>query len=80
QLGPAAEARVVAVKGSEVPAHMPQVKASMGLIYAVNPFGADHQSSEHDPFYEPNAAPLYRDRLAAIGLNSPVPSDDLGAE
>lgn len=80
RLGPEAEARVVAVKGSEVPAHMPQVKASMGLIYAVNPFGADHQSSEHDPFYEPNAAPLYRNRLAAIGLNTPVPSDDLGAE
>jgi aldehyde:ferredoxin oxidoreductase len=79
-LGPEAEARVVAVKGSEVPAHMPQVKASMGLIYAVNPFGADHQSSEHDPFYEPGAAPLYRERLAAIGLDKPVPSDDLGAE
>ncbi|MBA3530612.1 MAG: aldehyde ferredoxin oxidoreductase family protein, partial [Ardenticatenales bacterium] len=80
QLGPEAEARVVAVKGSEVPAHMPQVKRSLGLIYAVNPFGADHQSSEHDPFYEPGGGQLYLERLAMLGLTQPVPSDDLGVE
>lgn len=28
--------------------HMPQVKASMALLYAVSPIGADHMSSEHD--------------------------------
>ena len=32
---------------------MPQVKKSLAVIYAVNPFGADHQSSEHDPMYMP---------------------------
>ncbi len=80
RLGPEAEARVVAVKGSELPAHMPQVKRSLALIYAVHPFGADHQSSEHDPYYEPGAAPLYLNRLAAIGLTAPVLSDDLGDE
>jgi len=40
----------MSVKGQELPAHMPQFKPSVGLIYAVNPFGADHQSSEHDFF------------------------------
>ena len=35
---------------------MPQAKRSLALIYAVNPFGADHQSSEHDPMYEDGAA------------------------
>lgn len=80
QLGPKAEARVVAVKGSELPAHMPQVKRSMGLIYAVNPFGADHQSSEHDPMYEPAGGEQYLVRLAELGLTNPVPSDDLGPE
>ena len=35
---------------------MPQAKRSLGLIYAVNPFGADHQSSEHDPMVEDGAA------------------------
>ena len=38
----------MSVKGKELPAHMPQLKPSVGLIYAVNPFGVDHQSSEHD--------------------------------
>lgn len=48
QIGRGAEQYVVAVKGSDLPAHMPRVKRSLALIYAVNPFGADHQSSEHD--------------------------------
>lgn len=80
QLGPGAQARVVAVKGNEIPAHMPQIKRSLGLIYAVNPFGADHQSSEHDPLYEPGSSRLYLNRLAELDLENPLPSDDLSAE
>ena len=66
RLGRGSEALVVAVKGQEVPAHMPHVKRSLGLIYAVNPFGADHQSSEHDPAWKP-----YADRMAEIGIADP---------
>jgi aldehyde:ferredoxin oxidoreductase len=33
---------VVAVKGQELPAHMPQVKAGLGLVYTIYPGGADH--------------------------------------
>ncbi|HIP70119.1 MAG TPA: hypothetical protein EYH05_01835 [Anaerolineae bacterium] len=44
---------LITIKGQEMPAHMPQVKRSLALIYAVNPFGADHQSSEHDTMYNP---------------------------
>jgi aldehyde:ferredoxin oxidoreductase len=63
---------VVAVKGQELPAHMPQVKRSLGLIYAVNPFGADHQSHEHDPSWAE-----YPERMAEIGLRDPEPDDVL---
>ena len=69
---------VLTVKGQEIPAHMPHVKRSLGLIYAVNPFGADHQSSEHDPMYHPKLyegtpdAPGYKRYLAQIGLNTPT--------
>ena len=35
-------------KKQEMPAHMPQYKPSLAVIYSVNSFGADHQSSEHD--------------------------------
>jgi len=49
RLGPGAERFAVHVKGKEFPAHMPTSKAVMGLIYALNPFGPDHVSTEHDP-------------------------------
>jgi len=66
---------VVAVKNHELPAHMPQVKRSLALIYAVNPFGADHQSHEHDPSY--NESPQ---RMAELDLLDPQPVDVLNAE
>ncbi|NOX63457.1 MAG: aldehyde ferredoxin oxidoreductase family protein [Chloroflexi bacterium] len=66
---------VVAVKKQEMPAHMPQVKRSLGLIYAVNPFGADHQSSEHDPSYK-----WYPERMAMLGLTNPQPNKVLNEE
>ncbi|MBZ2174158.1 aldehyde ferredoxin oxidoreductase family protein [Schnuerera sp. xch1] len=49
-IGKGTECFTIEVKGQELPAHMPQYKPMVGLIYAVNPFGADHQSSEHDVF------------------------------
>ena len=71
---PAAGRRVVAavdltvtVKGQELPAHMPQHKRSLGLIYAVNAFGADHQSSEHDSMLRTKPGSLHRRRLAELG-------------
>ncbi len=73
-IGRGAEKYVVAAKKQEFPAHMPQVKRSLGLIYAVNPFGADHQSSEHDPSYGD-----YPERMAEIGLTDPQPADNLNA-
>lgn len=48
-LGKEAEELVVACKGQEWPAHMVQMKPNLAINYAVNNFGADHQSSEHDP-------------------------------
>ncbi len=72
-IGRGAEDCVVAVKGQELPAHMPQVKRSLALIYAVNPFGADHQSSEHDTLYMPKSPRLFLERLATLGLADPQP-------
>jgi aldehyde:ferredoxin oxidoreductase len=69
RLGRGSEDLVVAVKGLEMPGHMPQVKRSLALIYAVNPFGADHQSSEHDPSWKP-----YAERMAEIGVTDPPES------
>jgi aldehyde:ferredoxin oxidoreductase len=67
RLGPAAVDLTVTVKGQELPAHMPQHKRSLGLIYAVNPFGADHQSSEHDSMLKSKPDSLHRKRLGVLG-------------
>jgi aldehyde:ferredoxin oxidoreductase len=67
RLGPAAVDLTVTVKGQELPAHMPQHKRSLGLIYAVNPFGADHQSSEHDGMLRTKPDSLHRKRLGTLG-------------
>ena len=71
---------LITVKGAEAPAHMPQAKRSLGVVYAVNPFGADHQSSEHDPMIEEGASDLYLGRLKLLGFDSPLELDSLGPD
>lgn len=79
--GKGAEDCLVTVKGAEAPAHMPHAKRSLGLIYAVNPFGADHQSSEHDWMIEDGmASDLYMERLALLGMPKMLPALSLGPE
>ncbi len=79
--GNGADECLTTVKGAESPAHMPQAKRSLGLIYAVNPFGADHQSSEHDWMIEEGiASDLYMGRLADLGLEERLPPLSLGKE
>lgn len=78
--GNGADEYLITVKGAEAPAHMPQAKRSLGLIYAVNPFGADHQSSEHDPYYEEGVADLNLNRLKMLGLDTPQPGYSLTEE
>lgn len=48
-IGKGAEKFAMTCKGQEIPAHMVQMKPNLAVNYAVNSFGADHQSSEHDP-------------------------------
>lgn len=67
-LGPEAVDLTVTVKKQELPAHMPQYKPAVGLVYAMNPFGADHQSSEHDPFLVMPEDSRERIRLAKLGI------------
>ena len=83
-IGNGAEALAMTVKGSELPAHMPQLKRSLAIIYAVNPFGADHQSSEHDTSYEPGLLAVspgkYALRMADLGLTEPQDPTALNPE
>ena len=76
-LGQAAVDLTVTVKGQELPAHMPQVKRSLGLVYAVNPFGADHQSSEHDSALRNKPGSLQHGRLEKLDIAASLPATDL---
>jgi aldehyde:ferredoxin oxidoreductase len=67
KIGRDTEAFLITSKGQEAPAHMPRVKRSLAIIYATNPFGADHQSHEHDPSIEGDFE-YYTDRLALLGF------------
>jgi aldehyde:ferredoxin oxidoreductase len=78
--GKGADECLTTVKNEEAPAHMPQAKRGLGLIYAVNPFGADHQSCEHDPYYEEGVADFNLNRLKEIGLGQPQPLHSLTPE
>lgn len=68
KFGPQATIHKTSVKNNVMPAHMPQIKKSLGLIYAVNPFGADHESTEHDGSYLG-----FPHRMAELGLTNPQP-------
>ncbi len=70
---------LITSKGQEAPAHMPHLKRSLGLIYAVNPFGADHMSSEHDPVYEDHFK-YFKNKLELLGLNKPQVPQSLNSE
>ncbi len=68
QIGEDAVALSITSKKQELPAHMPQQKPSLGVIYAVNPFGADHQSSAHDPVLAANTKTRIREFLHQVGI------------
>ena len=75
KIGRGTEAYLTTTKNHETPAHMPQTKRTLALIYAVNPFGADHQSHEHDGGYRD-----YPERMAQLGLHDPQPKLALNTE
>jgi len=70
---------LITSKKQEAPAHMPQIKRNLALLYAVNPFGSDHMSAEHDPFYE-DIYNAYKDRMELLNLDQPQPPQSLGTE
>ena len=79
KIGRGTEAYLITFKGQEAPAHMPRVKRSLAVIYATNPFGADHQSSEHDPAFEDDFE-YYTDRMAVLGFSEGVEARSLSDE
>ncbi|MHB9032070.1 MAG: aldehyde ferredoxin oxidoreductase family protein, partial [Anaerolineae bacterium] len=80
KIGKGAPELAVHCKGQEFPAHVPQAKRSLALIYAVNPFGADHMSHDHDPNYTPETDSDTLARQSEMGLLNPQPKRDLSLD
>jgi aldehyde:ferredoxin oxidoreductase len=79
KIGRGTEQYLITFKGQEAPAHMPRVKRSLAIIYATNPFGADHQSHEHDPAIEGDFE-FYTDRMAVLGFSKAQEPQSLSDE
>jgi len=77
QIGEEAIAFSITSKKQELPAHMPQQKPSLGIIYAINPFGADHQSSAHDPVLTASPKNMIREFLHQVGIWKGYSPDDI---
>lgn len=78
--GNGAQNLTATVKGGALPAHMPQKRRSLGLIYAVNPSGPDHQSSQHDQAIGPAAGDEEHRRMALLGFEEELAETDLSRE
>jgi len=75
KIGKGAGEFAMQVKGVEIPAHEPRLKAAIGLGYMVIPNGADHNANLHDTFLSQPGA--FFDRFQPLGLLEPLPADEL---
>ena len=73
----AGEEFLITSKKQEAPAHMPQVKRGLALLYAMNPFGADHMGCDHDVAYTEENYGAFEKRLSYLGLTNPVSMSSL---
>lgn len=73
----AGEEFLITSKKQEAPAHMPQVKRGLALLYAMNPFGADHMGCDHDVAYTEENYGAFEKRLSYLGLTNPLSMQSL---
>jgi aldehyde:ferredoxin oxidoreductase len=50
----------LAVKGQELSMHDPRVKVGVGIGFAVSPYGADHMTAAHDPYFTDEKSPMFK--------------------
>ncbi len=77
KLGGDAKKYAICCKKQEFPAHMPRIKGSLALAYAINPFGADHMSSAHDGAI---SADTLSETIKSLGFSKTEPMKDLDFE
>jgi len=81
-IGRGTDEYLVVANKQELPAHMPHVKRGLGVNYAVNDYGADHNTVGYDAGYELRAdgtSPPSQ-ALEILGLKNPTKPRSLGSE
>lgn len=73
QMGEEVESFALHVKGNPFPAHMPRIKQSLALTYAITPIGADHMASVHDNLLDPSVPEEVKKNIRCLGIYKDIP-------
>jgi aldehyde:ferredoxin oxidoreductase len=69
----------LSVKGQELSMHDPRVKVGVGIGFAVSPYGADHMTAAHDPFFTDANSPMFKS-VKPLGIYKPMHATEITNE
>jgi aldehyde:ferredoxin oxidoreductase len=69
----------LAVKGQELSMHDPRVKVGVGIGFAVSPYGADHMTAAHDPFFTDENSSMFKS-VKPLGIYKAMPATEITHE
>jgi aldehyde:ferredoxin oxidoreductase len=69
----------LSVKGQELSMHDPRVKVGVGIGFAVSPYGADHMTAAHDPFFTDGNSSMFKS-VKPLGIYKPMPATEISHE
>jgi aldehyde:ferredoxin oxidoreductase len=69
----------LSVKGQELSMHDPRVKVGVGIGFAVSPYGADHMTAAHDPFFTDENSSMFKS-VKPLGIYKAMPATEITNE
>ena len=69
----------LSVKGQEISMHDPRVKVGVGIGFAVSPYGADHMTAAHDPFFTDENSSMFQS-VKPLGIYKPMSATEITPE
>ena len=69
----------ISVKGQELSMHDPRVKVGVGIGFAVSPYGADHMTAAHDPYFTDENSPMFKS-VKPLGLYKAMHATEINNE
>ena len=69
----------ISVKGQELSMHDPRVKVGVGIGFAVSPYGADHMTAAHDPYFTDENSPMFKS-VKPLGIYKAMHATEINNE